>query len=130
MVDWAGDILSLVAQEASALVELLCEQNSGVLDRIFALVEPKTLDQIRSLTNNRDRVSAIVDYFKNSDQKLCIWFLSTVCQYCDNIPFLLETTLVSIAGYTSGKSCSALFFVIQQLFPLHTALNTVINVKA
>uniref|UniRef100_A0A8C2JW22 Protein NLRC5-like n=1 Tax=Cyprinus carpio TaxID=7962 RepID=A0A8C2JW22_CYPCA len=110
MLDWSGDILALVAQEASALVDLLCKQNSGVLDRIIALVEPKTLDQIRSLTNNRDRVSAIVDYFKNSDQKLCIWFLSTVCQYCDNIPFLLETTLVSIAGYTSGKSCSALFF--------------------
>uniref|UniRef100_A0A8C2B3Z3 NLR family CARD domain containing 5 n=1 Tax=Cyprinus carpio TaxID=7962 RepID=A0A8C2B3Z3_CYPCA len=110
MLDWSGDILALVAQEASALVDLLCKQNSGVLDRIIALVEPKTLDQIQSLTNNRDRVSAIVDYFKNSDQKLCIWFLSTVCQYCDNIPFLLETTLVSIAGYTSGKSCSALFF--------------------
>uniref|UniRef100_A0A8C2Q2G6 Protein NLRC5-like n=1 Tax=Cyprinus carpio TaxID=7962 RepID=A0A8C2Q2G6_CYPCA len=104
MLDWSGDILALVAQEASALVDLLCKQNSGVLDRIIALVEPKTLDQIRSLTNNRDRVSAIVDYFKNSDQKLCIWFLSTVCQYCDNIPFLLETTLVSIAGYTSGTN--------------------------
>uniref|UniRef100_A0A8C2B345 NLR family CARD domain containing 5 n=1 Tax=Cyprinus carpio TaxID=7962 RepID=A0A8C2B345_CYPCA len=104
MLDWSGDILALVAQEASALVDLLCKQNSGVLDRIIALVEPKTLDQIQSLTNNRDRVSAIVDYFKNSDQKLCIWFLSTVCQYCDNIPFLLETTLVSIAGYTSGTN--------------------------
>uniref|UniRef100_A0A673MAK3 NACHT domain-containing protein n=1 Tax=Sinocyclocheilus rhinocerous TaxID=307959 RepID=A0A673MAK3_9TELE len=99
-VDWPGDILSLVAQEASALVELLCEQNSGVLDRIFALVEPKTLDHRQSLTNTRDRVSAIVDYFKSSDRNSCRRFLAIVYQYSENIPLLLETTLVSIAGYT------------------------------
>ncbi|XP_052438933.1 NLR family, CARD domain containing 5 [Carassius gibelio] len=106
MVDLPGDILSLVAQEASALVELLCEQNSGVLDRIFALVEPKTLDHIRSLTNTRDRVSAIVDYFKSSDRNTCTRFLTTVYQYSENIPFLLETTLVSLAGYTPGANCN------------------------
>ncbi len=112
-MEWSGDILALVAQEASALVELLCEQNSGVLDRIFALVESKTLDQIQSLTNTRDRVSAIVEYFKTSDRNLCTQFLATVYQYSENIPFLLETTLVSIAGgYTPGKSCSALFLDI------------------
>uniref|UniRef100_A0A671S1X3 NACHT domain-containing protein n=1 Tax=Sinocyclocheilus anshuiensis TaxID=1608454 RepID=A0A671S1X3_9TELE len=105
-VDWPGDILSLVAQEASALVELLCEQNSGVLDRIFALVEPKTLDHRQSLTNTRDRVSAIVDYFKSSDRNSCRRFLTIVYQYSENIPLLLETTLVSIAGYTPGKPCS------------------------
>uniref|UniRef100_A0A8C1DXS6 NLR family CARD domain containing 5 n=1 Tax=Cyprinus carpio carpio TaxID=630221 RepID=A0A8C1DXS6_CYPCA len=106
MVDWPGDILSLVAQEASALVELLCEQNSGVLDRIFALVEPKTLDHIQSLTNTRERVSAIVDYFKSSDRNSCTRFLTTVYQYSENIPFLLETTLVSIAGYSPGTNCN------------------------
>lgn len=110
MVDWAGDILSLVAQEASALVDLLCKQNSGVLDRIIALVEPKTLDHIQSLTNTRERVSAIVDYFKSSDRNSCTRFLTTVYQYSENIPFLLETTLVSIAGYSPGKPCSAFFF--------------------
>uniref|UniRef100_A0A673M3N6 NACHT domain-containing protein n=1 Tax=Sinocyclocheilus rhinocerous TaxID=307959 RepID=A0A673M3N6_9TELE len=103
-VDWPGDILSLVAQEASALVELLCEQNSGVLDRIFALVEPKTLDHRQSLTNTRDRVSAIVDYFKSSDRNSCRRFLAIVYQYSENIPLLLETTLVSIAGYTPGTN--------------------------
>uniref|UniRef100_A0A672NQY2 NACHT domain-containing protein n=1 Tax=Sinocyclocheilus grahami TaxID=75366 RepID=A0A672NQY2_SINGR len=106
-VDWPGDILTLVAQEASALVELLCEQNSGVLDRIFALVEPKTLDHRQSLTNTRDRVSAIVDYFKSSDRNSCRQFLTIVYQYSENIPLLLETTLVSIAGYTPGKPCSS-----------------------
>ncbi|KAF4101316.1 NLR family, CARD domain containing 5 [Onychostoma macrolepis] len=103
-VEWSGDILALVAQEASALVELLCEQNRGVLDQIFALVESKTLDQIQSLTNTRDRVSAVVDYFKTSDRNLCTQFLATVYQYSENIPFLLETTLVSIAGYTPGTN--------------------------
>ncbi|XP_016086238.1 protein NLRC5 [Sinocyclocheilus grahami] len=103
-VDWPGDILTLVAQEASALVELLCEQNSGVLDRIFALVEPKTLDHRQSLTNTRDRVSAIVDYFKSSDRNSCRQFLTIVYQYSENIPLLLETTLVSIAGYTPGTN--------------------------
>lgn len=111
-VEWSGDILELVAQEASALVELLCEQSSGVLDRIFALVESKTLDQIQSLANTRDRVTAIVEYFKTSDRNLCKQFLASVYQYSENTPFLLETTLVSIAGYTPGKSCSTPFLDI------------------
>lgn len=109
-MDWPVDVRTQVDQAGSELVELLCRQNSDVLDRIFALVEPKRLDQIQSLTNNRDRVSAIVEYFRNSDRNLCTQFLSTVYQYSENIPFLLETTLVSIAGYTHGKSCSELFF--------------------
>ncbi|XP_050991204.1 NLR family, CARD domain containing 5 [Labeo rohita] len=99
-MDWPVDVRTQVDQAGSELVELLCRQNSDVLDRIFALVEPKRLDQIQSLTNNRDRVSAIVEYFRNSDRNLCTQFLSTVYQYSENIPFLLETTLVSIAGYT------------------------------
>ncbi|XP_073706226.1 protein NLRC5 [Garra rufa] len=110
-MDWPGDVRTQVDREGSELVELLCKQNSGVLDRIFALVEPKTLDRIQSLINNRDRASAIVDYFRTSDRNLCTQFLTTVYQYSENIPLLLETTLVSIigVGYTPGKSCSALF---------------------
>ncbi|KAI2653512.1 Protein NLRC5 [Labeo rohita] len=105
-MDWPVDVRTQVDQAGSELVELLCRQNSDVLDRIFALVEPKRLDQIQSLTNNRDRVSAIVEYFRNSDRNLCTQFLSTVYQYSENIPFLLETTLVSIAGYTHGANCN------------------------
>lgn len=105
--DWSGGFL--VAQEASALVDLLCQQNSVVLDRIFGLVEPNTMDQLRSLTNSRDLVSATVDYFKTSDHNICRQFLSTVYQYCENIPFLLETTLLSVAEHTAGKSCLHFF---------------------
>ncbi|KAL0167958.1 hypothetical protein M9458_036180, partial [Cirrhinus mrigala] len=99
-MDWPGDVRTQVDLEGSELVELLCKQNSDVLHRIFALVEPKKRDQIQSLTNDRDRVSAIVDYFRTSDRNLFTRFLSTVYQYSENIPLLLETTLVSIAGYT------------------------------
>lgn len=105
--DWSGGFL--VAQEASALVDLLCQQDSGVLDRIFALVEPNTMDQLRSLTNNRDLVSATVDYFKTSEHTICRRFLTIIYQYCENIPFLLETTLVSVAENTIGKSCFVFF---------------------
>jgi len=100
--DWSGGVL--VAQEASALVDLLCKQDSGVLDRIFALVEPKAMDQLQSLTNNRDLVSATVDYFKTSEHNICRRFLTIIYQYCENIPFLLETTLVSVAENSIGKS--------------------------
>ncbi|KAK7152039.1 hypothetical protein R3I94_008393 [Phoxinus phoxinus] len=100
--DWSGGFL--VAQEASALVDLLCQQDIGVLDRIFALVEPKIMDQLRLLTNNRDLVSATVDYFKTSEHTICRRFLTIIYQYCENIPFLLEATLVSVAENTIGAN--------------------------
>ncbi|XP_051725489.1 NLR family, CARD domain containing 5 isoform X1 [Ctenopharyngodon idella] len=100
--DWSVGFL--VAQEASALVDLLCKQNSGVLDRIFAIVDPNRMDQLRSLTNNRDLVSATVDYFRTSDHNICRRFLSTVYQYCENIPFYLETTVLSVAEHTTGTN--------------------------
>ncbi|CAM4582324.1 unnamed protein product [Leuciscus chuanchicus] len=100
--DWSGGFL--VAQEASALVDLLCNQDSGVLDRIFALVEPNTMDQLRSLTNNRDLVSATVDYFKTAEHTICRRFLTIIYQYCQNVPFLLETTLVSVAENSTGTN--------------------------
>lgn len=116
-MDWSGDAMTLVAQEASALVDLLCDQDSSVLDLIFDLVESNTQDKIRSLVNNRDGVSAIVDYFKTSDDITCRRFFSTLYQYCNNIPFYLETALVSIAGDPIGKSCSAIiiFYVYNKL---------------
>ncbi|XP_051580190.1 protein NLRC5-like isoform X3 [Myxocyprinus asiaticus] len=104
MVDWQGGIQELVAQESSAMVDLLCEQNSKVLDHIFSLVDPRTQHQLRSLTKIRDRVSGIVNYFKNSDRIICEEFLQNVYEYCENIPFPLETTLLSIAGYASGTN--------------------------
>ncbi|XP_051953783.1 protein NLRC5-like [Xyrauchen texanus] len=103
-VDWQGDIQTVMAQEASALVDLLCEQNSNVLDHIFPLMDPRIQNQLRSLTNIKDCVSGIVNYFKNSDRTICEEFLHNVCVYCENIPLLLETTLVSISGYATGTS--------------------------
>ncbi|KAL1256905.1 hypothetical protein QQF64_012450 [Cirrhinus molitorella] len=108
-MDWPGDIRTQLDREGSAVVELLCEQNRGVLDRIFALVDTKTLDQIQSLPNDRNRISAIVDYFRTSDRNLCTRFLNTVYLYSENIPFPLETTLVSIVGYTPGTNFNHTF---------------------
>nr|AFN73234.1 NLRC5d protein [Danio rerio] len=112
-MDWSGDALTLVAQEASVLVDLLCEQDSSVLDHIFDLLESNTQDEIRSLINNRDRVSAIVDYFETSDNITCRKFFCTIYEYCKDIPFYLETALVSIAGdpidnYSSSRNVKRL----------------------
>ncbi|KAA0715019.1 Protein NLRC5 [Triplophysa tibetana] len=100
-VECLGDIQTVVAQEASAVGDLLCEQDIGVLNRILDLVEPTRQDQLRSLANTRDCVLAVIEYFKTSDCTTCRQFLRTVLHYCENIPFLLETTLVSIAENTS-----------------------------
>lgn len=101
-MECVGDVQTVVAQEASAVVDLLCEQDTGVLNRILDLVEPTRQDQLRSLANNRDRVLAVIEYFKTSDCTTCRQFLRTVLHYCENIPFVLETTLVSIAENASG----------------------------
>nr|XP_055030511.1 LOW QUALITY PROTEIN: NLR family, CARD domain containing 5 [Misgurnus anguillicaudatus] len=102
-MDWVGGILAVVEQEASALVELLRDQNSNVLDQILALVDVRTQDQLRSL-DTRDRVTAIVHYFKTSDSSVCRRFLHIILHYCDNIPLLLETTLVSVAESACGPN--------------------------
>ncbi|TRY66615.1 hypothetical protein DNTS_034053 [Danionella cerebrum] len=103
-MDCLEDVLGLVAQEASALVDLLSEQDDQVLEKIFTLMDPSALEKIGSLVNKKERASAIVEYFKTSDHVACRSFFESIYQYCEEIPFYLETTLVSIAGYAAGTN--------------------------
>ncbi|KAL6479046.1 hypothetical protein MHYP_G00124790 [Metynnis hypsauchen] len=101
-VDLEEDVMNVVAEEATVIVDVLCRERSNVLEQIYGLVERSTRDWLRSLPSLRERVLGIVDYFKASDHQKCCQFLQTMWMFCQSIPLDLETKVLSIAGSSSG----------------------------
>ncbi|KAL7871202.1 hypothetical protein SRHO_G00086990 [Serrasalmus rhombeus] len=101
-VDLEEDVMNVVAEEATVIVDVLCRERSNVLEQIYGLVERSTRDRLQSLPSLRERVLGIVDYFKASDPQKCCQFLQTMWMFCQSIPLDLETKVLSIAGSSSG----------------------------
>lgn len=104
-MDLEEDVLDVVDQEASTIVDILCEQRDNVLQQIFALVDARTREQLQHLPNNRESISGLVDYFRTSDQHTCRHFLDIIWSFCENIPLELDIRIVNLAGSTAGKFC-------------------------
>lgn len=104
-MDLEEDVQVVMAQEVTAIVDILCEQRNNVLQQIYALVEPQTREQLQNLSNLRDSISGVVDYFQTSDQHTCRRFLKTIWAFCENIPLDLEIQILSVAGSSDGKFC-------------------------
>lgn len=102
-LDLEEDIQVVVAQEATAIVDVLCRQKDNVLKHIYALVDPRTCEQLRHLPNLRESISGVVDYFKTLDKHRCRHFLSTIWELCEDIPLELDIRILSIAGSSPGK---------------------------
>lgn len=102
-VDLEEDAQVVLAQEATAIVDILCEQRTNVLQQIYALVETRTLEHLQHLSNLRDTILGVVAYFQTSDQHTCRHFLETIWGFCENIPLDLEVRILSIAGSSAGK---------------------------
>lgn len=102
-LDLEDDVLVMVAQEATAIVDVLCEQRINVLNHIYALVEPRTLEQLQRKPSLRETISGVVEFFKTSKQQTCRHFLCTIWELCENIPLDLEIRILSIAGSSAGK---------------------------
>ncbi|XP_060779802.1 NLR family, CARD domain containing 5 isoform X2 [Neoarius graeffei] len=101
-VDLEEDAQVVLAQEATAIVDILCEQRTNVLQQIYALVETRTLEHLQHLSNLRDTIVGVVAYFQTSDQHTCRHFLETIWGFCENIPLELEVRILSIAGSSAG----------------------------
>uniref|UniRef100_A0A3B4CEY7 NACHT domain-containing protein n=1 Tax=Pygocentrus nattereri TaxID=42514 RepID=A0A3B4CEY7_PYGNA len=101
-VDLEEDVMNVVAEEATVIVDVLCRERSNVLEQIYGLVERSTRDWLQSLPSLRERVLGIVDYFRASDPQKCCQFLQTMWMFCQSIPLDLETKVLSIAGSSSG----------------------------
>ncbi|KAK2848040.1 hypothetical protein Q7C36_009722 [Tachysurus vachellii] len=101
-LDLEEDVHVVVAQEATAIVDVLCEQRNNVLQQIYALVDPQTCERPQHTLSHRESISAIVDFFKTSNQNKCRHFLCTIWELCENIPLDLEIRILSIAGSSTG----------------------------
>ncbi|XP_053478970.1 NLR family, CARD domain containing 5 isoform X2 [Ictalurus furcatus] len=101
-MDLEEDVLDVVDQEASTIVDILCEQRDNVLQQIFPLVDARTREQLQHLPNNRESISGLVDYFRTSDQHTCRHFLDTIWSFCENIPLELDIRIVNLAGSSAG----------------------------
>lgn len=106
-LDLEEDVRVVVALETTAIVDVLCLQRNNVLQQIYGLVDARTRERVQNLPSLRESVSSVVDYFKNSDQNRCRHFLDTFWGFCENIPLELEIQILSVAGSSTGKSCSA-----------------------
>ncbi|KAF5890835.1 protein NLRC5 isoform X1, partial [Clarias magur] len=101
-LDLEEDVRVVVAQETTAIVDVLCLQRNNVLQQIYGLVDARTRERVQNLPSLRDSVSGVVDYFKNSDQNRCRHFLDTFWGFCENIPLELEIQILSVAGSSAG----------------------------
>lgn len=104
-MDLEEDVQVVVAQEATAIVDVLCTQRNKVLQHIYALVEGQTREQLQHMSGLRESISSVVNYFRTSDQQTCRHFLNTIYTFCENIPLELEIKILSVAGSFSGKFC-------------------------
>lgn len=102
-LDLEEDVRVVVAQEGTAIVDVLCEQRNNVLQQIYALVDPQTCERLQHTLSHRESISAVVDFFKTSNQNTCRHFLCTIWELCENIPLDLEIRILSIAGSSAGK---------------------------
>ncbi|XP_026783264.3 NLR family, CARD domain containing 5 isoform X2 [Pangasianodon hypophthalmus] len=101
-LDLEEDVRVVVAQEATAIVDILCKQRNNVLQQIYALVESRTREQLQHSPNLRESISGVVDYFKTSNQQICRHFLDTIWAFCEDIPLELEIRILSVAGSSTG----------------------------
>ncbi|XP_062860238.1 NLR family, CARD domain containing 5 [Trichomycterus rosablanca] len=101
-VDLEEDVLVVVAQEASEIVDILCREKNNVLQQIYELVDARTRKRLQSLPTLRDSVSGLVDYFKTSDRNKCCQFLNTMWMFCEMIPLELEIKMLSTVGTSTG----------------------------
>lgn len=101
--DLEEDFQLVVAQEATAIVDVLSMQRNNVLQQIYALVEARTREQLQQMPNLKESISGVVDYFRTSDQQTCRHFLNTVWTFCEDLPLELEIKILSIAGSSAGE---------------------------
>uniref|UniRef100_A0A3B4CG09 NACHT domain-containing protein n=1 Tax=Pygocentrus nattereri TaxID=42514 RepID=A0A3B4CG09_PYGNA len=133
-VDLEEDVMNVVAEEATVIVDVLCRERSNVLEQIYGLVERSTRDWLQSLPSLRERVLGIVDYFRASDPQKCCQFLQTMWMFCQSIPLDLETKVLSIAGSSSEnenspRSCNVKRLCLDQVESYTNAVKLLLQQK-
>ncbi|KAJ8271909.1 hypothetical protein COCON_G00107680 [Conger conger] len=97
-----ADVVTVVAEVRSQLVEVLLRNADHRLEPLFQLAGPEACERFCSTTDRKERISQLVDHF-TSRRQACARFVHTASMLCD-LPLDLEFRLLSAAGYHADET--------------------------
>ncbi|XP_025764586.1 protein NLRC5 isoform X2 [Oreochromis niloticus] len=101
------NVNSVLAQDSIELFHILSSQSHSVIMELCQMMPSEAWHQYQvdpsssSATARPELIKTMLDYFRSASARKCRNFLQRVCFSCENIPMLLESRLMSVAGYDS-----------------------------
>ncbi|XP_036400059.1 NLR family, CARD domain containing 5 [Megalops cyprinoides] len=96
-VDMEADVFAVLDEYRSALIEILHSQPDR-LQAMYRLAGAETSRRLVGVADLRERVSLLVDHFRNSGRATCRRFVEMVSMECEGLPMALESLLLFVAG--------------------------------
>lgn len=109
------NVNSILAQESSELFTILSSQPPSVIMKLCQMMPRNVGGNIdhpaSAAAAQTEHIKTMLEYFRMASAADCRNFLQSMCMMCENIPMLLESRLMSVAGYANNisenSSCSA-----------------------
>ncbi|CAB1313872.1 unnamed protein product, partial [Coregonus sp. 'balchen'] len=92
------DVQTVLTQETHELADILSYQDDGHLTMLYEMMDISARERLVQLASHRERILGLLNYFRTADPAICRQFLQMVCMLCENMPMLLESRLMSVAG--------------------------------
>lgn len=103
------NVNSVLAQDSIELFHILSSQSHSVIMELCQMMPSEAWRQYQldpsssSATARPELIKTMLEYFRSASARRCRNFLQRVCFSCENIPMLLESRLMSVAGYDSSE---------------------------
>uniref|UniRef100_I3JYV5 NACHT domain-containing protein n=1 Tax=Oreochromis niloticus TaxID=8128 RepID=I3JYV5_ORENI len=107
------NVNSVLAQDSIELFHILSSQSHSVIMELCQMMPSEAWHQYQvdpsssSATARPELIKTMLDYFRSASARKCRNFLQRVCFSCENIPMLLESRLMSVAGYDNSYENSS-----------------------
>lgn len=102
-VEAEEDVQTVLTQETHELADILSYQDDGFLTRFYEMMDISSRQRLVQLASHRERILGLLNYFRTAEPAICRQFLQMVCMLCENMPMLLESRLMSVAGTVTSK---------------------------
>uniref|UniRef100_A0AAX7V052 NACHT domain-containing protein n=1 Tax=Astatotilapia calliptera TaxID=8154 RepID=A0AAX7V052_ASTCA len=103
------NVNSVLAQDSIELFHILSSQSHSVIMELCQMMPSEAWRQYQldpsssSAAGRPELIKTMLDYFRSASARKCRNFLQSVCFSCENIPMLLESRLMSVAGYDNSE---------------------------